>query len=35
VISMKMTDSHNPERLDSELCLFQIDLAPFAGIEEI
>jgi hypothetical protein len=35
VISMKMTDSHNPERLDPELCLFQIDLTPFAGIEKI
>jgi hypothetical protein len=32
---MKMTDSHYPERLDPELCLFQMDLTPFAGIEEI
>jgi hypothetical protein len=32
---MKMTDSHNPERLDPELRLFQIDLTPFAGVEKI
>jgi hypothetical protein len=32
---MEMADGQNPERLDPELCLFQIDLTPFASIEKI
>jgi hypothetical protein len=35
VITVQMTDSHSTQRLDAELCLFQVDLTPFAGIEEI
>jgi hypothetical protein len=35
VISMKMADSQNPERLDPELHLSQIDLAAFASIKDI
>jgi hypothetical protein len=35
VITVKVTDRQDSERLDSELRLFEVDLAPFPCIEEI
>jgi hypothetical protein len=35
VVSVKMTDSYDPKRLDSKFRLFEIDLTSFSGIENV
>jgi hypothetical protein len=35
VIAVKVADGQDPERLDPQLCLLQVDLAAFSGVEKV